>query len=502
LSTRARLTLTVALVVLLAAGGAAAVFAYEQSRPTSVELDVKDGQRDLRVDRKLVFTASRPIMRASLGAALKITPAVEGDLAAAPGNRVFAWVPRAPWAGQTEYTVRLAAARDLSGHATDARRWRFTTALGPRVVSLIAGPGMALPDYAEVRQGAPLTLAFNTAMETASVHLLANGGPIGLTWAADARSAAIDVAPLRIGMVELAVAPGGRGRDGEPLLDWKRHAAIVFRLPIHTVPLAAPALVQVPNDPAARDQSGLQAASIVYEYLTEGQITRFTAIYTNIPDSIGPIRSGRLISLALTRRYHGTLVASGLSDGTMQRLDAEPVPRIFDFSPSLFYRTFNRPVPDNLFIAGPVVQKAVERSAPFGLAPGAVPIVAGGDGSSAMVPEHHSAYAYDTATQTYSKQVDGRALSDAETGQPLHIRLLIVLHTTATQTGYVEDVNGLPGLDFDLQSGGRAEYYFDGLHAAGRWAAPDRSGPPQFTLDGGQVVTPGPLTWVSVVTSP
>ena len=51
-------------------------------------------------------------------------------------------------------------------------------------------------------------------------------------------------------------------------------------------------------------------------------------------------------------------------------------------------------------------------------------------------------------------------------------------------------------------AGGRADYYFAGLHAAGRWAAPDRTGPLQFTLDNGQVVTPGPLTWVNVVTSP
>src|SRR5207248_8598409 len=38
----------------------------------------------------------------------------------------------------------------------------------------------------------------------------------------------------------------------------------------------APALVQVENDPMSHPQYGLQKADLVYEYLTEGTITRFT----------------------------------------------------------------------------------------------------------------------------------------------------------------------------------------------------------------------------------
>jgi DUF3048 family protein len=49
----------------------------------------------------------------------------------------------------------------------------------------------------------------------------------------------------------------------------------------------APLLVQVENISAARPQSGLQNAALVYEYVTEGGISRFSAIYTFAPSGRG-----------------------------------------------------------------------------------------------------------------------------------------------------------------------------------------------------------------------
>jgi hypothetical protein len=131
---------------------------------------------------------------------------------------------------------------------------------------------------------------------------------------------------------------------------------------------------------------------------------------------------------------------------------------------------------------------------------GPVPITAGDGGAGFTVPEHNSAYAFDAASGTYTKTEDGHLMGDAAVGQPLRIRLVVVMHTTATTTSYVEDVNGVHGLDFNTESGGRADFYFDGFHAAGRWTSPDRVTPFKFELDGGQVVNlPGGLTFLDVV---
>jgi hypothetical protein len=370
----------------------------------------------------------------------------------------------------------------------------------PRVVALIAGTS-AVSDGDLVPTGALLRLTFSTAMRTGSVRLLADQAPLGLRWADDRRSAALGSGALRIGPVELAIAPGAVDAGGRALGTWRLAFRSVFDAAPQTVPLRAPALVQVPNDPAARDQAGLQAAAIVYEYLTEGGITRFTAIYEHAPDAIGPVRSGRLISFALTRHYGGMLFASGLSEGSAAVLRAHPVPYVFD-SGGVYHRTGDRAPPNNLFTTGAEVQRALDGASltPRGLPRGPVPIASGPVALAVDVSEHASTYAFDRATRTYTKQVDGRTLMDAATGQPLRIQLLVVLHTTATPTGYVEDVNGQPGLDFDMESGGRADFAFDGLQATGRWTAPDPAAPLHFRLDGGAMVTPPPLTWVDVVT--
>jgi hypothetical protein len=97
--------------------------------------------------------------------------------------------------------------------------------------------------------------------------------------------------------------------------------------------------------------------------------------------------------------------------------------------------------------------------------------------------------------------VDGRTVVDTATSQPLRVQLLVVMHTTALPTSYVEDVNGQHGLDFDLQSGGRADFSFAGIQASGRWSSPSQGSPLRFELDGGGVITPPPLTWIDVVTS-
>src|SRR5215469_4750149 len=78
----------------------------------------------------------------------------------------------------------------------------------------------------------------------------------------------------------------------------------------------APALVQVENAPGSRPQSGLQRADLVFEYLTEGGISRFTAVYWNPSGAvrIGPVRSARLVTLRMVKAYSGVLFYSGASD--------------------------------------------------------------------------------------------------------------------------------------------------------------------------------------------
>jgi hypothetical protein len=84
-----------------------------------------------------------------------------------------------------------------------------------------------------------------------------------------------------------------------------------------------PIAIKISNAPAkyTRPQSGLGQADLVYEHVTEGSLTRFTAvIYGQTPTNIGPIRSARLIDLEIPLMYDAALAYSGSSIGVSQRL--------------------------------------------------------------------------------------------------------------------------------------------------------------------------------------
>ncbi|MDQ4026497.1 MAG: DUF3048 domain-containing protein [Actinomycetota bacterium] len=70
--------------------------------------------------------------------------------------------------------------------------------------------------------------------------------------------------------------------------------------------------VKIEDDPAARPQSGLEKADVVFEERVEGGITRFLVIY-HCGDSMhaGPVRSGRFDDPKISKPFTGVLAAAG-----------------------------------------------------------------------------------------------------------------------------------------------------------------------------------------------
>ncbi|HEX6548415.1 MAG TPA: DUF3048 domain-containing protein, partial [Candidatus Dormibacteraeota bacterium] len=315
----------------------------------------------------------------------------------------------------------------------------------------------------------------------------------------DKKTATLKTDGMKVGALQLGLSAGKDLLGHEAETTWKLAVNLVFHLNIKTTALPEPALVQIPNDPTARDQSGLQAADLVYEYATEGGITRFTAIFTHAPDKIGPVRSGRLISIKLTQHYRGVLFLSGTSAGTFQVLQQSGIPAIFD-TPGIMYRTTDRYPPNNLYTGADAIARVMNGRPAVILPQGSPKLTSGGAPAVISVPVHNSTYGYDVATGTFTKTEDGHQLADAAVGQPLHISMLIVMHTTVTTTGIVEDVNGAHGLDYDLSSGGKAELFYQGLQYAAHWNSPAKDQPLTFTTESGQAIPlPQGLVWVDVV---
>lgn len=65
-----------------------------------------------------------------------------------------------------------------------------------------------------------------------------------------------------------------------------------------------PIMVTINNHPAARPQSGLADADVIYEMLAEGNVTRFLAIYqSELPENIGPVRSARSYFIDMAKGF-------------------------------------------------------------------------------------------------------------------------------------------------------------------------------------------------------
>lgn len=99
-----------------------------------------------------------------------------------------------------------------------------------------------------------------------------------------------------------------------------------------------PLAVSVENHPDARPQSGLSRASIVYEALTEGGITRYLAIYgPQDASEIGPIRSARLFFMDYLKEYDAFFAHAGGNEDALAKMSQYQIKDLED-STSFFYR--------------------------------------------------------------------------------------------------------------------------------------------------------------------
>jgi DUF3048 family protein len=124
--------------------------------------------------------------------------------------------------------------------------------------------------------------------------------------------------------------------------------------PKGTVPVRPALAVKVENLPAARPQTGLSWADIVYEEPVEAGITRFIAVYQcQNASRIEPVRSGRLTDVDILRQLGHPIV--GYSGGVRSVVNAFRDAGFIDVSfetargGRAYHRDPNRSVPHNLY---------------------------------------------------------------------------------------------------------------------------------------------------------
>jgi Protein of unknown function (DUF3048) N-terminal domain/Protein of unknown function (DUF3048) C-terminal domain len=279
-----------------------------------------------------------------------------------------------------------------------------------------------------------------------------------------------------------------------------------------TTPAAqpAPALVQVENLPAARPQSGLGEADVVYEYVTEGGISRFSAIFLHPPSvQVGPIRSARLVTIRLTQHYGAVLVYSGASTYVEQQIGQADIVYFNETKANGdLFRTGDRVPPHNLYTNGAhLTDLLTHANAPLHTwqlwARTAHAPASGKAVASFQFPISDSetpVWTFNTARGDYTRREPATgAFIDSDTGQPVAAATVIVQQVVITVAPEVEDVSGAHGVELNIDSGGAAQVFTGGREYDATWSQP-ANGPPSFLLADGKPapIAPGPV-WIELV---
>ncbi|MGH4120565.1 DUF3048 domain-containing protein [Clostridium sp.] len=121
-------------------------------------------------------------------------------------------------------------------------------------------------------------------------------------------------------------------------------------------------LAIVENLVAARPQSGLNAADIVYETVAEGGIPRFIAVFQkNNAQKIGPIRSARPYFLDIAKEYNLPFAHCGGSAEAITQIQNENLMSMNEFAyGSTYWRDKVRKAPHNLYTSSEKLNKLIK----------------------------------------------------------------------------------------------------------------------------------------------
>lgn len=301
-----------------------------------------------------------------------------------------------------------------------------------------------------------------------------------------ASAVSMTVAPTAHAAFDTGPALAAQHARSEELPD-NNHAKSdpVYRFPLTGLdstggaPTNRPVAVMVENSSAARPQSGLDQADIVYEVLAEGNITRFVAVFqSRSPAVVGPVRSIRPYLVELGAGFDALIVHAGWSQDAMNLIVARNLNH-FDqvYGDAKYYwRSPERKMPHNLYTGiGKIREGALDKKMRLEWKK-VVPMFAVADaGGEEARPVHSSAthreaanvslpypggysvsYRYDPGTGLYARFMNGVPHLDKETGYGLTASNILICkapHRIVDKEGRREvDIHG-PGEGYLVQAG-------------------------------------------------
>jgi hypothetical protein len=267
--------------------------------------------------------------------------------------------------------------------------------------------------------------------------------------------------------------------------------------------------IKIENSPAARPQTGLNSADVVYETLTEGGITRFNTLWqSTIPKTIGPVRSARLSDLWIVPEYDALFFFSGASTTVNSAVNRAKLPNLSEDAGIAFpyFRSARRPAPHNLYLdTAKAFQEAKKRGYSLktdirGFRFDYRKNTAEQTVESVYIPFSQAntvLWSYDPDARKFFRENNGKPHLDAATDKQIAASNVVVMW--AQYKPVSRDKVGSTTYQLNLGGSGRVSIFRDGQVFDGTWTG-SKDEPPVFRDKDNKPIklTPG-NTWIQVV---
>lgn len=270
--------------------------------------------------------------------------------------------------------------------------------------------------------------------------------------------------------------------------------------------------VVVENHPDARPQSGLDKASIVYETIAEGGITRFLALYQeNECSEIGPVRSARTYFVDWDLEYDALFAHVGGNVDALDEIGPLGVQDINQFwNATYFWRDNSRYAPHNVYTTTDKLRAAGTR-AKYPTTSNFKGLEFKSDEAQEKRPQtaqlkvdfsgyqFDPVYTYDRNNNVWLRSLGGTPFKDKKTGQQIAPKNVVV---EMTPFAYGKTRLGEQTTMITTVGSGRALFYIDGQQIEGTWEKSDRKSQTVFKdANGNPIKFDAGQTWIEVIPS-
>ncbi|OQA04046.1 MAG: putative lipoprotein YerB precursor [bacterium ADurb.Bin400] len=278
-----------------------------------------------------------------------------------------------------------------------------------------------------------------------------------------------------------------------------------------------PLAVMIENHTEARPQAGLDKASIVYEAIAEGGITRFMALYgTNSAEKVGPVRSARTYYVDWALGYDAYYAHVGGNINALDQIKADKVLDLDQFAyPASYWRERKAGVSlEHTMYASTIKlrEQAENNGYPkannfnvlrFKDEPTETERLSLPDSQLISIdyssPTYNVQFQYDKNTNSYKRLMAGKPHIDQITKDQLSPKNIIVMTLNRKQ---IVSRDGKAVWEMTTVGSGPAKIFLDGKTINGTWKKSNKGDREIFYDDKGEEITfnRGQF-WISVVHS-